>query len=230
MPVVGPEEAELTKLLENTFRHVNIALVNELAMFAARPRHRRLGGDRRRLDQAVRLHALHARARASAATACPIDPSLPVVAGAAVARRSVPLRRAGQRRQRPHARLRRAPPRRRRSTERRQAVNGQRILLLGLAYKRNTGDARESPVAADRPPARRARRRGAASPTRTCDARPGARRRRRWSTPPPTWPPRPTRSSCSSTTTPSTSAALAAGAPYVLDTRHCVEGDTVEYL
>ena len=27
-------EAELTKLLENTFRHVNIALVNELAMFA----------------------------------------------------------------------------------------------------------------------------------------------------------------------------------------------------
>ena len=27
--------AELTKLLENTFRHVNIALVNELAMFAA---------------------------------------------------------------------------------------------------------------------------------------------------------------------------------------------------
>ena len=26
--------AELTKLLENTFRHVNIALVNEVAMFA----------------------------------------------------------------------------------------------------------------------------------------------------------------------------------------------------
>ena len=35
-----------------------------------RPRHRRVGGDRRRVDQAVRLHALHARARASAATAC----------------------------------------------------------------------------------------------------------------------------------------------------------------
>ncbi len=29
----GAREAELTKLLENTFRHVNIALVNELAMF-----------------------------------------------------------------------------------------------------------------------------------------------------------------------------------------------------
>ena len=35
MPVSGTREAELTKLLENTFRHVNIALVNELAMFAA---------------------------------------------------------------------------------------------------------------------------------------------------------------------------------------------------
>ena len=32
--VVASTEAELTKLLENTFRHVNIALVNELAMFA----------------------------------------------------------------------------------------------------------------------------------------------------------------------------------------------------
>lgn len=34
VPVSGTKEAELTKLLENTFRHVNIALVNELAMFA----------------------------------------------------------------------------------------------------------------------------------------------------------------------------------------------------
>jgi UDP-N-acetyl-D-glucosamine dehydrogenase len=31
---------------------------------------------------------------------------------------------------------------------RKQAVNGARILLLGLAYKRNTGDARESPSVA----------------------------------------------------------------------------------
>ncbi|MFM8303783.1 MAG: nucleotide sugar dehydrogenase, partial [Actinomycetota bacterium] len=35
VPVSGTREAELTKLLENTFRHVNVALVNELAMFAA---------------------------------------------------------------------------------------------------------------------------------------------------------------------------------------------------
>ena len=35
VPLAGTREAELTKLLENTFRHVNIALVNELAMFAS---------------------------------------------------------------------------------------------------------------------------------------------------------------------------------------------------
>ncbi|WP_166996451.1 nucleotide sugar dehydrogenase [Paramicrobacterium fandaimingii] len=34
VPVSSPKEAELTKLLENTFRHVNIALVNELSVFA----------------------------------------------------------------------------------------------------------------------------------------------------------------------------------------------------
>lgn len=34
VPVSTPREAEMAKLLENTFRHVNIAMVNELAVFA----------------------------------------------------------------------------------------------------------------------------------------------------------------------------------------------------
>ncbi|MEV6875320.1 nucleotide sugar dehydrogenase [Amycolatopsis sp. NPDC051128] len=34
VPVGTTREAELTKLLENTFRHVNIALINEIAVFA----------------------------------------------------------------------------------------------------------------------------------------------------------------------------------------------------
>nr|WP_209706871.1 nucleotide sugar dehydrogenase [Leucobacter exalbidus] len=34
VPVSSPREAEMAKLLENTFRHVNVALVNELAMYA----------------------------------------------------------------------------------------------------------------------------------------------------------------------------------------------------
>jgi UDP-N-acetyl-D-glucosamine dehydrogenase len=33
VPLSGPREAETAKLLENTFRHVNIALVNEMAKF-----------------------------------------------------------------------------------------------------------------------------------------------------------------------------------------------------
>src|SRR5699024_648887 len=33
VPVQGTKEAETSKLLENTFRHVNIALVNEMAKF-----------------------------------------------------------------------------------------------------------------------------------------------------------------------------------------------------
>ena len=35
VPVSSPREAEMAKLLENTFRHVNVALVNELAMYAS---------------------------------------------------------------------------------------------------------------------------------------------------------------------------------------------------
>ena len=52
---------KLTKLLENIYRAVNIALVNELKMVADRDGHRHLGGDRRRRDQAVRLHAVLSR-------------------------------------------------------------------------------------------------------------------------------------------------------------------------
>ena len=36
IPVSSPREAEMAKLIENTFRHVNIALVNELAMLCDR--------------------------------------------------------------------------------------------------------------------------------------------------------------------------------------------------
>jgi UDP-N-acetyl-D-glucosamine dehydrogenase len=34
IPVSGPKSAEMSKLLENTFRHINIALVNELAVLS----------------------------------------------------------------------------------------------------------------------------------------------------------------------------------------------------
>ena len=53
----------MAKLLENIFRSVNIALVNELAILCRADGHRHLGGRRRRRHQALRLHALRARAR-----------------------------------------------------------------------------------------------------------------------------------------------------------------------
>ena len=198
-----PKEAELTKLLENTFRHVNIALVNELAMFA-----HDLGIDvweaiDAAVDQAVRLHALHARARRR--RPLPADrPVLPVVAGAALARPDLPLRRARQRRQRAHARLRRAPPGRRpqpsqpggagpadpaarpgvqeehRRRPRVALAGGHRPQLLALGAEVRAADPH-------------------------VDDGQVPDWRRAGSTPPPTSSPPPTLRCCSSTTTPSTS-------------------------
>ena len=144
VPVSGCKEAELTKLLENTFRHVNIALVNELAMFAGD-----LGIDVWEAIDAASTKPfgfLRFTPGPGVGGHClPIDPSylswrVRRVVGQpfrfvelandvndhmpdyVVRRLTVALNR------------------------RRQAVNGSRILLLGLAYKRNTGDDRESPA------------------------------------------------------------------------------------
>ena len=83
----------------------------------------------------------------------PIDPSYLSWRVKRALGQTLPLRRAGQRRQRPHARLRRAPAHGRARTSERKAVNGSRASCCsGSAYKKNTGDARESPamVVADR--------------------------------------------------------------------------------
>ena len=120
--VAGVREAELAKLLENTFRHVNIALVNELAMFSHELGIDVWDGDRRGRDQAVRVHAVHPRP--GRRRPLPADrPLVPLVAGSPGRRADVPLRRARQRRQRAHARLRRHPRRPQLNTER-KAVNG----------------------------------------------------------------------------------------------------------
>jgi UDP-N-acetyl-D-glucosamine dehydrogenase len=144
VPVGGTRVAELTKLLENTFRHVNIALVNELAMFAAD-----LGID---VWQAI-----------EAASTKPFG-FMPFTPGPGVGGHCLPIdpsylswrvkRTLGQsfrfvelandvNDHMPDYVVRRAVGA---LNRRRLAANGSRILLLGLAYKRNTGDARESPA------------------------------------------------------------------------------------
>src|ERR1700722_464213 len=143
VPVSGTREAELTKLLENTFRHVNIALVNELAMFAEA-----MGIDVwEAIDAASTKPFGYLRFTPGPGVGghcLPIDPSYlswKVRRSAGQPFRFVELANdinAGM----PHyvvSRLTLALNREKRS------VNGSRVLLLGLAYKRNTGDIRESP-------------------------------------------------------------------------------------
>ena len=150
VPVSTPKEAELTKLLENTFRHVNIALVNELAMFAAD-----LGIDVwEAIDAASTKPFGYLRFTPGPGVGghcLPIDPSYlswRVRRTLGQSFRFVELANDVNDHM-PDYVVRRLVV----ALNRRQrAVNGARILLLGLAYKRNTGDARESPstVVADR--------------------------------------------------------------------------------
>ena len=142
--VSRPREAELAKLIENTFRHVNIALVNELTMFAAE-----LGVDVwEALDAASTKPFGFMRFNPGPGVGghcLPIDPSyLSWHVRTSVGRsfRFVELANDVNDHM-PEYVVRRLTL----ALNRRQlAVNGARILLLGLAYKPNTSDLRESPA------------------------------------------------------------------------------------
>jgi UDP-N-acetyl-D-glucosamine dehydrogenase len=144
VPVSSPREAELAKLIENTFRHVNIALVNELAMFAN--------------DLGINVwEAIDAASTKPfgfmpftpgpgvGGHCLPIDPSYlswRVERSLGKSFRFVELADDINRHMPDYVihRLMLA------FNERGRAIRGSRILLLGLAYKKNTGDARESPA------------------------------------------------------------------------------------
>ena len=135
---------ELAKLLENTFRHVNIALVNETRVYCHDLAGLTSGRWSSGRNQAFRLHEVHARARSRRALP-PIDPSYLTWQAWRSLGPAFPFRRYRQRRQRQHAR----PcglPRGRPPQPANAAVNGSRILLVGLADKRNSRDARQSPA------------------------------------------------------------------------------------
>lgn len=145
VPVSSCKEAELTKLLENTFRHVNIALVNELAMFA-----HDLGIDVwEAIDAASTKPFGYLRFTPGPGVGghcLPIDPSyLSWRVERALGRsfRFVELANDVNSHM-PDYVVRRLVEG---LNERRRSVNGSKVLLLGLAYKANTGDARETPSA-----------------------------------------------------------------------------------
>ena len=143
--VSTPREAELTKLLENTFRHVNIALINELAMFA-----NDLGIDVwEAIDAASTKPFGYLRFTPGPGVGghcLPIDPSYlswRVRSSLGHAFRFVELANDVNDHM-PDYVVRRLVVA---LNDRGLAMKGRRVLLLGLAYKRNTGDARESPSA-----------------------------------------------------------------------------------
>lgn len=143
--VSGPKEAELTKLLENTFRHVNIALINEVAMFA-----HDLGIDAwEAVDAASTKPFGYLRFTPGPGVGghcLPIDPSYlswRVRESLGHEFRFVELANDVNAHM-PDYVVRRLQTA---LNDRGLAVRGQRVLLLGLAYKRNTGDARETPAA-----------------------------------------------------------------------------------
>jgi UDP-N-acetyl-D-glucosamine dehydrogenase len=146
VPVASTKVAELTKLLENTFRHVNIALVNELAVFA-----HELGIDIwEAIDAASSKPYGFMRFTPGPGVGghcLPIDPSYlswRVKRSLGQNFRFVELANDVNDHM-PDYVVRRIIET---LNRRKQAVNGSRVLLLGLAYKRNTGDARESPSVA----------------------------------------------------------------------------------
>jgi UDP-N-acetyl-D-glucosamine dehydrogenase len=144
VPVTGTRAAELAKLVENTYRHVNIALVNELAMFA-----HSLGIDVwEAIDAASSKPFGFMRFTPGPGVGghcLPIDPSYlswRVERSLGENFRFVELANDINNHM-PDYVVRRLIAG---FNERQRAVNGSRILLLGLAYKKNTSDARESPA------------------------------------------------------------------------------------
>ena len=143
VPVSSPKEAELTKLLENTFRHVNIALVNELAMFA-----HDLGIDVwEAIDAASTKPFGYMRFTPGPGVGghcLPVDPSYlswQVKRSLGTSFRFVDLANEVNDHM-PDYVVRRISVALNRQAK---PVNGSRVLLLGLAYKKNTGDSRETP-------------------------------------------------------------------------------------
>lgn len=143
VPVKGTREAELTKLVENTFRHVNIALVNELAVFA-----HQLGVDVwdaiRAADTKPFGYMKFTPGPGVGGHCLPVDPSYlswAVKKDLGQTFRFVELANDVNDHQ-PTYVVERVM---RLLNRDRKALNGAKVALLGLAYKRDSSDLRESP-------------------------------------------------------------------------------------
>lgn len=143
VPVSSPREAELAKLMENTFRHVNIALVNEMAMFA-----NDLGVNIWETIEAAGTKPFgfmkFTPGPGVGGHCLPVDPSYlswQVRRKLGQSFRFVELANDINDHM-PDYVVQRAILN---LNNKGKALKGARIALLGLAYKKNTGDIRESP-------------------------------------------------------------------------------------
>lgn len=144
VPVSSPKEAELTKLLENTFRHVNIALVNELAVFA-----HQLGVN---VWEAIDAAATKpfgfmkfTPGPGVGGHCLPVDPSYlswQVRRSLGQSFRFVELANDVNDHM-PDYVVQRAIELLNQDAK---ALNGSRVLVAGVAYKKNSGDCREAPA------------------------------------------------------------------------------------
>nr|WP_202890279.1 nucleotide sugar dehydrogenase [Actinopolymorpha rutila] len=150
----GTREAEMAKLLENTYRHVNIALVNEMAIFC-----HELGIDLRDAIEAAATKPFGFQAfypgPGVGGHCIPIDPNY---LSYKVKRLGYPFRFV-ELAQEINQRMPSYVAQRVQDlvNDAGKSVRGSTVLILGVTYKPNIADQRESP---SRPVARRLRRMG----------------------------------------------------------------------
>lgn len=141
--VSNPEAAELTKLLENTFRAVNIALVNEMAQVADR-----LGVDVFEVIEAAATKPFGFMAfqpgPGIGGHCIPLDPHYLAWKMKTLDYKTRLVELAGEvNREMPAYVVSKVQDA---LNGHRKAVNGARVLVLGVAYKRDVDDVRESPA------------------------------------------------------------------------------------
>jgi UDP-N-acetyl-D-glucosamine dehydrogenase len=142
VPVSSTEAAELTKLLENTFRAVNIALVNEMAQVSDR-----LGVDVFEVIEAAATKPFgfmkFTPGPGIGGHCIPLDPHYLAWKMKTLNYKTRMIELAGEiNSEMPHYVVDKVQDA---LNERGKAVRGSRILILGVSYKRDIDDIRESP-------------------------------------------------------------------------------------
>ena len=143
VPVNSPEVAELTKLLENIFRSVNIALVNELAMLADR-----MGIDIWEVVDAASTKPFGFMrfdpGPGMGGHCLPVDPFYLTWKAREYDMSTEFIELAGKvNSQMPRFCVEKVA---RALNSRRKALNGSRVLMIGVSYKADVNDIRESPA------------------------------------------------------------------------------------